>query len=147
MGAKAAAMQLTAAAETTVPAAASPVPIWTGSHAYDADGARIGRIVDVLFDAQTRAAAWVLLETTSPDERCVFAPARGLRHRADGVHLACDHERVLTAPPSAAPPDGLTRGHALALAAHFGVRCGGGPWHGAVEPALRGAGARMETAG
>lgn len=49
----------------------------------------------------------------------------------------------------AAPPfaHALARGHALVLAAHFGVRCGAGPWQSVAEPALLGAGARMRIAG
>lgn len=120
----------------TTGAASALVPAWLGSHAFDRDGAPVGRVADLFFDALTRAPGWVLL-TLQPD-RFVLAPARGLRHRAVGVQLACTLEHVRTAPTSAAPPDGIAQRHALTLARHYGVRCGIGPWHGLMEPALTG---------
>lgn len=138
--------------ETRIPArAASPpsaaglVPGWIGARAYDADGARIGHVADVLFAAQSRGPGWLVLALPRVDERYVLAPADGLRHRLDGVRLTCTRELVRTAPPSAAPPDALTARHAAVLAAHYGVRCGPGPWQGVVEPSLAGSGARMRA--
>lgn len=127
--------------------AAALVPGWVGSRAYDAEGARIGYVADVLFDALTAAPGWVLLALPRVEDRFVLAPAAGLRHGAQGVHLACDRALVRTAPTSAAPPDGLGRTHARALAAHYGIRCGNGPWNGVVEPWLVGVGGRMRVAG
>lgn len=123
------------------------VPGWIGARAYDADGARIGHVADVLFDAQSRAPGWVLLVLPRPEEQFVLAPARGLRHLHDGVQLGCRRDAVRTAPTSAGPPDGLAHEHARALARHFGVRCGAGPWHGVAEPRLVGVAGRMRTSG
>lgn len=131
----------------TVPAptAAALVPAWIGARAYAADGARIGHVADVLFDARTRAPGWLLLCLPRAVERYVLAPAGGLRHRIDGVELSCDRERVRSAPPSEAPPDSLAMRTAATLAAHYGIRCGAGPWHGVVEPSLVGTGGRMRA--
>lgn len=134
-------------ATLAAPSAGALVPGWIGSRAFDVEGARIGHVADVLFDAHTHSAGWVLLALPQVVEHWVLAPARGLLHRADGVQLACARELVRTAPVSAAPPDALTRSDALVLAAHYGVRCGAGPWLGVVEPAFAGAGARMRITG
>lgn len=123
------------------------VPGWIGSRAFDAEGARVGHVADVLFDQNTHCAGWVLLALPQAPQHWVLAPARGLRHTAEGVHLACTRDAVRAAPVSAAPPDGLGRGDALALGAHYGVRCGPGPWVGVVEPAFVGAGGRMRITG
>ncbi|MCW3011757.1 MAG: hypothetical protein JWO90_2161 [Solirubrobacterales bacterium] len=133
-------------AEPIAPASASTlVPAWIGSRAYDVEGARIGHVADVLFGAD-RAPGWLLLVLPRAEERYVLVPARGLRHRLDGVQLAVARELVRTAPPSAGPPDGLARAHAQVVAAHFGVRCSAGPWHGVVEPSLVGTAGRMRVA-
>lgn len=138
--------------ETTVPAApVSPpsasglVPGWIGARAYDADGARIGHVADVLFSAQSRAPGWLVLALPRVGERYVLSPAAGLGHRFDGVQVTCSRALVRTAPPSAAPPDALTVRHAAVLAAHYGMRCGPGPWQGVVEFSLAGSGGRMRA--
>ncbi len=127
------------------PTAAALVPGWIGSRAYDADGARIGSVADVLFEEHGSAPGWLLLCLPRTEDRYVLAPARGLRHRIDGVQLACDRELVRSAPCADAPPDSLMKRHAAALAAHYRVRCGPGPWHGVVEPMLVGTGVRMRA--
>lgn len=136
-----------------MPAVASPptqtaaalVPGWIGARAYAADGARIGHVADVLFEERGSAPGWLLLCLPRTEDRYVLAPARGLRHRIDGVTLACDRDRVRSAPTTQAPPDSLAARTATGLAEHYGVRCGAGPWHGVVEPALVGSGGRMRA--
>lgn len=125
---------------------AALVPALIGSRAYDADGARIGHVADVLLDVRTGVPAWILLELPRITQRFVLVPADGLYREDDGVHLACRRADVHAARATAAPTDGLTPSQALASAAHFGVACGAGPWHGVVEPALVGAGGRMRIA-
>ena len=132
---------------TPATAPRSTVPAWVGSRAYASDGARVGLVADVLLDGQTRAPEWVLLVLPRAHERYVLAPASGLRACADGVQLAVSRADVRSAPLSAAPPDGLAREHARTLAAHYGVRCGAGPWRGVVTPALVGAGTRLRITG
>ncbi|MBA2346685.1 MAG: PRC-barrel domain-containing protein [Solirubrobacterales bacterium] len=129
----------------TPPSASGLVPGWIGARAYDAEGARIGHIADVLFTDRDRMPGWLVLALPRTERRYVLAPAGGLGHRFDGVRLACPRELVRTAPPSASPPDALTARHAAVLAAHYGVRCGPGPWQGVVEPSLAGSGGRMRA--
>ncbi len=121
------------------------VPGWIGARAYDAEGARIGHVADVLFAAQSRRPGWLVLALPRVDDRYVLAPADGVGHRFDGVQLTCSRELVRTAPPSDSPPDALMDRHAAVLAVHYGVRCGQGPWQGVVEPSLAGSGARMRA--
>lgn len=127
------------------PTAAALVPAWIGARAYDVDGARIGHISDVLFHEHGNAPGWLLLCLPRTEESYVYAPAQGLRHRVDGVQLACERELVRSAPHADAPPDSLAKRHATALAVHYGVRCGAGPWHGVVEPSLVGTSGRMRA--
>ena len=119
------------------------VPSWIGSRVFDVAGVDMGRVADVLFDAHGSAPGWLLLCLPRLEDSYVFAPARGLRHRVDGVQLACGRELALSAPHADAPPDSLAKRHAMALALHYGVRCGAGPWHGVLEPTLIGAGGRV----
>ena len=118
-----------------VAATSSPLlPGWIGCRARGADDVPVGVVADVLFDARSRAPSWLLLDLD--DGRHVVAPACGLCHRHDGVQLACSGDLARSAPVSAVPPDGLGREHALALAAHYGVRCGAGPWSGILQPTV-----------
>lgn len=110
------------------------LPGWAGCRAFDVDGVRVGHVGDVLFDVHTRAPAWVSIILLHADEPWTLAPARGLRHHVGGVQLACTRHAVRSAPVAITPPGELARGHALALAAHYGVRCGAGPWSGAITP-------------
>lgn len=114
---------------------AAPLPGWVGALALDASGTEVGHVRDVLFDARSGGPGWLLLALPDAGEP-VLVPARGLRHRVRGVQLAVGAEAIRTAPATLAPPDGLARGEALTLAAHYGVRCGGGPWHGVAAPTL-----------
>lgn len=110
------------------------LPGWTRCRAFDVDGIGVGHVGDVLFDVHTRAPAWVAITLLHADEPWTLAPAQGLRHHVDGVHLAFTRDAVRSAPVAITPPGELARGHALALAAHYGVRCGAGPWSGAITP-------------
>jgi hypothetical protein len=134
-----------AAPASVVRTAAALVPGWIGCRAYDVDGARIGHVADVLFDAYTNAPGWLLLALPGREDGFVLAPAAGLRHHVEGVTLACRRARVREAPSSPLPPDSLAARHAAALAVYYGVRGGGGPWHGIVEPTLVGASTRMRA--
>jgi hypothetical protein len=112
------------------------LPGWVGCRAYDAGALRIGDVADVLFDARTQAPAWLALTLLGTEGPWVFAPARGLRHRVAGVQLAFTREQMHTAPAPLSPPGELSSAHAAALAAHYGVHCGAGPWTAATAPTV-----------
>lgn len=112
------------------------VPSWIGTRAYDVDGARLGVVADLLFDETTRRPEWAVLELLRASDRFVLVPVTGARQHPRGVVLPVHRRVVRTAPTSAAPPDGLAAAHARALARHYGLACGPGPWRGVAEPAV-----------
>ncbi len=112
------------------------MPSLLGARAYDAQGARLGHVADVLFEVHTRRPAWLLLVLLRAQDRFVLVPARGVRHRPGGVHLPLNRGLVRTAPTASGPPNELGPAHAHALARHFGVTGAHGPWAGIVEPSL-----------
>lgn len=120
------------------------LPGWIGCRAYAADLVRVGQVRDVLFDVRSGAPAWLALELLHEQAPWALVPAVGLRHRVAGLQLAVTREQLARAPRAVLPPGELTRAHAAKLAAHYGVRCGGGPWRGVVEPAT--AAARVHQA-
>jgi hypothetical protein len=83
----------------------------------DRDGLLLGRVDDVLYDAETNRAAWVVVRLGGDADGALraLAPARGLRFLAGGggCALAC------TAADVHACPAGLD---VAAAAAHYGVR-------------------------
>jgi hypothetical protein len=113
------------------------LPSWTGTRAYDADGARLGVVADVLFDETTRRPEWLLLELLRASDRFVVVPVAGARQHPRGVVLPVHRRVVRTAPTSATPPDALAQSEAQTIARHYGVGCGPGPWSGVAEPAMR----------
>jgi len=119
------------------------LPSWIGARAYDADGARLGLVADVLFDDFTREPEWLLLELLRAADRYVLVPAGGARQHPRGVVLPVHRRVVRTAPTSAAPPDALACAQAQVLARHYAVSCGAGPWTGIAEPSLGLAGQRV----
>lgn len=124
------------------------LPCYLGARAYDRDGARLGHVADVLFDAATDRPAWLLLVLLRATDRFVFVPARGVRQRSRGVVLTCERELVRTAPLASGPPHELAPGHAAELATHYGVRgIGQGPWAGLAEPSVVPADDRVRMAG
>ncbi|WP_155892114.1 PRC-barrel domain-containing protein [Conexibacter woesei] len=83
----------------------------------DRDGLLVGRVDDVLYDAETNRAAWVVVRLGGDADgaRRALAPARGLRFVAGGggCALAC------TAADVHACPAGLD---VATAAQHYGVR-------------------------
>ena len=112
------------------------LPAWIGTRAYDADGARLGHIADVLFDERTRRPDWLVVVLLRAEDRFVLVPAKGARQHPRGIVLPVHRRIVRTAPTSAAPPDTLPFADAQTLARHYGVACSAGPWMGIAEPEL-----------
>lgn len=121
---------------STAPPPRPALPAWLGCRLYDADGARLGLVADVLFDERTSAPGWLSVVLDRAADRFALVPARGTRHRAGGVQVRTARALVCSAPSTPLPPDALGPGHAAALARHYGVRCGGGPWRGVAETAV-----------
>jgi hypothetical protein len=81
----------------------------------DRDGLLLGRVDDVLYDAETNRAAWVVVRLAGDAARCALAPARGLRFLAGGGGCAL----ASAAADVHACPAGLD---VAAAAQHYGVR-------------------------
>lgn len=112
------------------------LPSLLGARAYDEVGARLGHVADVLYDERTQRPAWLLLVLLRARDRFVLVPAAGVRHHPGGLDLPVPRALVRTAPTSPGPPNELGPELAHALATHYGVHMGPGPWAGIVEPAL-----------
>jgi hypothetical protein len=127
--------------------AAGLLPSWLGTRAYDCEGARVGHVADVLFDAGTSRPDWLLVVLLRARDRFVLIPARGVVQRSAGIALPFERALVRRAPVSAAPPGELGRAHAAELCRHYGVRVGDGPWTGIVEPEFAWVDDRVRMAG
>jgi hypothetical protein len=94
--------------------AAGVVPALYEGPLRDRDGLLLGRVDEVLYDAETHRAAWLVVRLAGDGAR-TLAPARGLRFSAGGggCALACAAEAVH------ACPAGLD---VAAAARHYGVR-------------------------
>jgi hypothetical protein len=95
--------------------AAGVVPALYEGPLRDRDGLLLGRVDEVLYDAETNRPAWVVIRLA--DGARTLAPARGLRFLAGGggCALACA-AAVVHACPSADVTD------VAAAAQHYGVR-------------------------
>lgn len=118
---------------------AGVIPSLIGARAYDPEGARVGHVADVLFDAATGEPGWLSLVLLRAEARFVLVPATGVRAHPRGVHLAVARALIRTAPAGAQPPGELSGAHVAELAAHYGVRSAPGPFTGTLEPELAGA--------
>src|SRR4051794_36352229 len=96
------------------------VPALRDGPLRDRDGLLLGRVEDLLFDAQTHRPAWLVVRLSGPDERRTLAPARGSRPTVDGLRTAHDAEAIRACPvslPGAAP----LRAHVVSAARHYRV--------------------------
>jgi hypothetical protein len=91
----------------------------------DREGLLLGRVEDLLFDAQTNRPAWLVvrLSGAEPDggARRTLAPAPGSRPTVDGLRLAQSAVDVRACPVTLTGPAPL-REHVLGAARHYGVR-------------------------
>jgi hypothetical protein len=99
--------------------AAGVVPALYEGPLRDRDGLLLGRVDEVLYDAETNRAAWVVVRLAGDGgaPRRTLAPARGLRFIAGGggCVLSCTAADV-----HACPAGGLD--DVAAAAKHYGVR-------------------------
>jgi hypothetical protein len=106
--------------------AAGVVPALREGPLRDRDGLLLGRVDEVLYDAETNRPAWLvvrLADGAAGATRRTLAPARGLRFFAGGggCALGCEAIRVHECPVTLSGPL-LTREHVAAAARHYGVR-------------------------
>jgi hypothetical protein len=90
----------------------------------DRDGRLVGRVEDLLFDAQTNRPAWLVVRIADGADgatRRTLAPARGSRARVDGMALGVGVDAVRSCPVAIAGPAPL-REHVLSACRHYGVR-------------------------
>jgi hypothetical protein len=98
------------------------VPALRDGPLRDRDGLLLGRVDDLLFDAQTNRPAWLVVRLSDGDAtRRTLVPARGARTTTDGLQLAHPADTVRACPVTVTTPLPL-REHVLAACRHFGVR-------------------------
>ena len=95
----------------------------TGHTLYDADGSKVGEIVDVLgLYAGTEEIGWLAVKLSWRSTRLV--PNTGLEPRGDGFSVPLTKDQISSAPkvPPHFEPTGDDRD---ALLSHYGVRLAG----------------------
>lgn len=101
--------------------AAGVVPALYEGPLRDRDGLLLGRVDDVLFDAETNRPAWLVVRVAGDGgaQRRTLAPARGVRFLAGGggCALACAAAAVHACPAGTEGPADVA-----AAAQHYGVR-------------------------
>jgi hypothetical protein len=98
------------------------VPALRDGPLRDRDGLLLGRVEDLLFDAQTNRPAWLVVRISDGDApRRTLAPAGGSRATVDGLRLGCAADAVRTCPITLPGPAPL-REHVVVACRHYGIR-------------------------
>jgi PRC-barrel domain protein len=98
------------------------VPALRDGPLRDRDGLLLGRVEDLLFDAQTNRPAWLVVRLSDGDApRRTLVPARGSRTTTDGLQLAHTADAVRACPVTLSGPAPL-REHVLGACRHYGIR-------------------------
>jgi len=87
----------------------------------DRDGLLLGRVEDLLFDAQTNRPAWLVVRLAGAQGRRTLAPAPRSRPTVDGLVLACAAEQVRSCPVTLSGPAPLLE-HVAGAARHYGLQ-------------------------
>jgi hypothetical protein len=87
----------------------------------DRDGLLLGRVEDLLFDAQTNRPAWLVVRLAGAEARRTLAPAPHARPTVDGLVVACAAEQVRGCPVTVDGPAPLLE-HVAGAARHYGLR-------------------------
>jgi hypothetical protein len=100
------------------------VPALRDGPLRDRAGLLLGRVEDVLFDAETNRPAWFVVRLSEGDGgvRRTLAPARGARARVDGTALGVAADVVRACPVVLLGAPAPLREHVLSAARHYGVR-------------------------
>jgi hypothetical protein len=85
----------------------------------DRDGLLLGRVEDLLFDAQSNRPAWLVVRLA--DGRRTVAPAARARPMVEGLRVAVDADTVRACPVTLAGAS-LRQEHLAGAARHYGVR-------------------------
>ncbi|HWH96616.1 MAG TPA: PRC-barrel domain-containing protein [Baekduia sp.] len=97
------------------------VPALRDGPLRDREGLLLGRVEDLLFDAQTNRPAWLVVRLSGPDERRTLVPAPRARAGVDGLYVAHDADAVRACPVRLTGPVPL-REHVLGAGRHYGAR-------------------------
>jgi hypothetical protein len=87
----------------------------------DRDGLLLGRVEDLLFDAQTNRPAWLVVRLSGPDERRTLVPAPRARPAVDGLRAAHAADAIRACPVTLTGPTPL-REHVVGAGRHYGLR-------------------------
>jgi hypothetical protein len=96
------------------------VPALRDGPLRDRDGLLLGRVEDLLFDAETNRPAWLVVRLSGADERRTLVPALRSRPTLDGLRVAHDADAVRACPVTLLAPAPM-REHIAAAARHFAL--------------------------
>ncbi|WCB93600.1 hypothetical protein DSM104299_02315 [Baekduia alba] len=99
------------------------VPALRDGTLRDRSGLLVGRVEDMLFDAETNRPAWMVVRLSEDGggHRRTLAPARGARPSVGGMVLGVTAEVVRSCSVTVTSPAPLVE-HVAAACRHYGVR-------------------------
>src|SRR5215213_6054041 len=71
---------------------------WIGRDAYDRNGDKVGKIVDIYYDDYTSRPEWVAVRTGLFGRKVTFVPIAGSSVSGDDLQLAYDKDLIKDAP-------------------------------------------------
>src|ERR1700712_3923772 len=102
------------------------VPALRDGPLRDRAGLLLGRVEDVLFDAETNRPAWFVVRLSEGGDSGVgrrpLGPRRGARARVDGTALGVSADVVRACPVVLLGAPAPLREHVVSAARHYGMR-------------------------
>ena len=102
-------------------ASSTTQPVLTGHKVVDADGEKLGVIDDVLFDAETNAAVWVVVKRGMLRSKSTVVPLRRAFRTDEGDIVVAFDKRTVSSAPHLSSDHVLSHEAEEALLAHYGV--------------------------
>jgi hypothetical protein len=93
---------------------------WVGAELTEHGGEKVGEVLGVFVDAESRSPAWLLVRVGRRRGRTVAVPLGFCAGAAFGVWVAQEGEK-LTSAPVVDPARPLLREHELTICSHYGV--------------------------
>jgi hypothetical protein len=104
-----------------VSGASGDIPSLHGGSLRDRDGAQVGHVEELLFEAATSRPAWLVVALAGG--RRTLVPARRARATVRGLRIAVDRAVVLACPVTlGAVPAPVGPEHVVEACAHYGIR-------------------------